>query len=399
MRVLFFAEAVTLAHLARPLALAAGLDPKRFEVAIAGSPSCRDWVTAAGFRYFGIDSIEPAAFVSALEHGRSLYELETLKRYVVDDLRVIEEYAPDVVIGDFRLSLSVSARLARVPYITLTNAYWSPYASMAFPMPVLPLTQRMPLGIASLLFRVSHRIFMGLQCGPVNALRRHHGLPSLGHDLRRVYTDADRVAYADAVGMFPMRDLPDSHGFIGPVSWSPPVKVPPWWEALPQHRPVVYVTVGSSGSARVLRLVLAALAGQDVTVISATAGAPESSFPMASNLYLAPYLPGDAATRLASVVVCNGGSMTSQQAMLLGRPVLGIPSNMDQFMNMAPLVAAGAARQLRADRVTETQVVEAIRALLADPAPRAAAARMGALLASTGPAADRLAGMIDSCLA
>jgi hypothetical protein len=32
--------------------------------------------------------------------------------------------------------------VAGVPYLTVTNAYWSPYARQRFPMPELPLSRR-----------------------------------------------------------------------------------------------------------------------------------------------------------------------------------------------------------------------------------------------------------------
>ena len=47
---------------------------------------------------------------------------------MADDLELIRRIEPDVVVGDFRLSLAVSAPMAGVPYIALANAYWSPFA-------------------------------------------------------------------------------------------------------------------------------------------------------------------------------------------------------------------------------------------------------------------------------
>lgn len=49
--------------------------------------------------------------------------MRTLRKYVEADLRVLDEIAPDLVVGDLRISLSVSARLAGIPYIAIANAY------------------------------------------------------------------------------------------------------------------------------------------------------------------------------------------------------------------------------------------------------------------------------------
>ena len=97
----------------------------------------------------------------------------------------------------------------------------------------------------------------------------------------------------------------------------------------------------------------------------------------------------------ARLVVCNGGSLTTQQALLAGVPVLGIASNMDQFMSMAPLVAAQAGRVVRADRVGAVAVREAALALLEEPSAAAAAARLGQALQGDGPPADVFDAAVD----
>jgi UDP:flavonoid glycosyltransferase YjiC (YdhE family) len=190
------------------------------------------------------------------------------------------------------------------------------------------------------------------------------------------------------------RELPAHHHFIGPVLWSPKLPLPPWWNDLPTDRPLVYANLGSSGGTAALVQVISALAGRDCTLLAATAGAsaPDGATAMARKwpgLRLAPYLPGDLASARADVVVCNGGSMTCQQALLLGRPVLGIPGNMDQFMNMSAVVAAGAGISLRADRLGLRVLQQALDELLGNPVRRQAAQALGQRLQGL-PAPQRL---------
>jgi UDP:flavonoid glycosyltransferase YjiC (YdhE family) len=324
-RVLFIAEAVTLAHVGRMLALAERLPP-HCEVTMAMDPSCHRFAAGTRWTIEPLPCIGSALFLRRLARGSAVYELGELRRYVTDDLALFERVRPDRVVGDFRLSLSVSARLARVPYATVTNAYWSPFAAdRELPMPVLPLSKALPLSIARPLFAALAPRVMRRHAQAINVLRGEHGLAALEPDLRVVYTEADKTLYADDVQMFPMRtDLPSSHVAIGPVLWSPPGPQPSWWSDLSADRPVVYVTLGSSGSAELLPVVLAGLARLPVTVL---ASAP-------ANARLADYLPGTAAAARARLVVCNGGSPTCQQAFAAGVPVLGIASNMDQFLNM-----------------------------------------------------------------
>lgn len=359
-RVLFFAEAVTLAHVARPAVLAGSLDLRLYEVVVACSPTHQHFFGDAPFRRAPLVSISSERFVDALASGRPLYDAETLRDYVKDDLATIERFKPDLVVGDFRLSLSVSCRLAQIPYGTVTNAYWSPYLlNRHYPLPVLPLTRLLPIPVARVVFDRVRPLAFALHCRALNQVRGEHGLDSLGNDLRRAYTDADHALYADPPGLFPLSPLPDHHVHLGPLLWSPPLELPAWWADVPTDRPALYLTLGSSGGAAALRQAVRAVSGMPVSVMVATAGA-EISIPPSGNIYTARYLPGLEAARRAQVVVCNGGSPTSHQALAAGVPVIGIASNMDQFLNMSAIAEAGAGTLLRADRLSDRDIRAAV---------------------------------------
>ena len=342
---------VTLAHLARPLAL--------LPVARAEGWSCVLACSSAAHRFLGektldwrpLKSLDAAKFAHRLSCGDPVYTQAELSAYVQSDLELINAVKPDLVVGDFRLSLSVSARLAGVRYAAITNTYWSPWAQdQAVVLPVLPWTAVVPLKLSQAVFQRLHTWFLAPHCRPLNAVRRAHGLPALPADLRAVYTDADDVLCADAPSLFPLRTNPGNHWSIGPVLWSPPVPLPQWWPQLPGELPLIYITMGSSGDPRTLVNVVRALARPQWSLVVATAGAklPELAQP---GVWTADYLPGDRVAARASLVVCNGGSPTSQQAIAAGVPVLGICGNMDQFLNMRGLSQAGLGVALRADRL------------------------------------------------
>ena len=374
-RVAIFAEAVTLAHVARPLALARGLDPERYDVTFVCDPRYADFLAAEPWRIHWIDSISGERFRDALAKGRPIYDAATLQRYVDDDLAVIDAVRPDVVVGDFRLSLSASARLAAIPYAAICSTYWSPYARQRVPIPDHPLVGMLGLATAQMLFDVFRPLAFAHHTRPLNRVRRSRGLPSLGLDLRHTYTDADWVLYADPPDLVATERLPVNHRYLGPVLWSPPVAPPAWWADLPDDRPVVYVTMGSSGSQHDLATALDALSGVDCTVIAATAGGGPVSV-RSSRQFVADFLPGEAASQRAQLVVCNGGAPTSQQALAAGRPVLGIARNLDQHLNMQCIERAGAGVRLRSDKATVDAVRRAVEHLLTTPAFAAAAGRL-----------------------
>ncbi len=379
-RILFVAEAVTLAHVARPLALAGRLDRSRFEVSFASAPQFGEPWRGSGLEYRPIRSVDPGQFLAALDAGRPLYDAETLGAYLDEDLAILREVRPDVVVGDCRFTLSVSARLAGVPYLAIVNAYWSPYADRAYPMPEFPLSRILGVRLATPIFRLARPMAFAMHTRPFNRLRTEHGLPGLGSDLGAAYSEADRTLYADVPELVPTAGLPATHHYLGPIEWSPRVELPAWWDEIPPDRPVVYATLGSSGRPGLLSNVLEALADLDVTVIAASAGkALEGRLP--ANARIAPYLPGREAAGRSSLVICNGGSPTTHQALGVGTPVLGLAANLDQHLNMVGVVGTGAGLLVRSEHARPPAIRSAAQRILADPSFRSAAAGLAAIFA------------------
>lgn len=364
-KVLFVAEAVTLAHMARPMVLAGSLNQERYDITLAADARYDFLFPETRMRRLPLDSISSSQFMQALAKGAPVYDDKTLKSYVDEDLRLIDQVRPDLIVGDFRLSLSVSARLMKVPYATVTNAYWSPYAEQAYPVPELPVVKLLGVGLGQRMFNLVRPLAFRLHARPLNNVRRYFGLPSLEADLRRVYTDADQTLYADIPGLVSTAPMPATHRFLGPVIWSPDCGLPAWWGDLDATCPVVYVTPGSSGNSAILPTIIEALATLPVQVIvAATRGIEGSILP--PNVHVADYLPGASAAAIASLVICNGGSPTAYQALTNGCPVIGIPSNLDQYLNMTSLEKHGLGLLLRSDRLSVGQLQAAVHQLLSD---------------------------------
>jgi UDP:flavonoid glycosyltransferase YjiC (YdhE family) len=364
-RVLFVAEAVSLAHVSRPYVLAnALLAANRFEVHFASAkryPIAFD----SRVREWPVSSITPADFRRALEHGRPIYSAATLLRYVDEDLALLDAVKPDLVVGDFRLSLAVSAPRHGVRYAAIANAHWSPYATvrrLSFPEHSFSPLFRGPVG--ALAFNAVQSLLLRHHATPLNRVRRQFGLPAL-RSVREVYTWGDITLYADVPELVPTMDLPASHRYIGPIVWSPEIAAPDWWSELGSAADCVYVTLGSSGQVRALPAILQALAQLPVTVLCATADRRgfERSSP---RVKWAEYLPGLQAARRSRFVVCNGGSATVYQALAMGRPVVGVASNLDQHLTMDAVVRVGAGIKVRAEQASAGAVREAAAALLSD---------------------------------
>ncbi len=366
-RILFLAEAVTLAHVVRPLVLAQALPSEEYEVHFAADPRY-DFVfqNSPIPRNHTLSSISCQQFLDALASGSRLYQRATLVAYIAEDRQLIERVQPDLVVGDFRVSLAVSAPLCGVPYATIANAHWSPYsARRGMPLPEHAIERIFGTRLGTFFFRLVQPAIFRYHAWPLNRLRRQHGLGTLG-DLRGTYTHADYTWYADIPSIAPTQDLPENHQYLGAIPWSPAAVLPRWWEELDAQEPVVYATLGTSGNTRVLPNLFEAVASLPLRMLFASAGRfPAEAVP--PNVLVADYLPGDLAAARARAVICNGGSAGVYQALGQGTPVLGVPSNMDQHLTMEAVAGYGAGILVRRRHADPVSLRHALSRLVEQP--------------------------------
>lgn len=364
-RILFAVENITLAQVVRLLALAKRLPPEEYEVHFACG-AFEPWLfRGTGFRHWPLWTLDGQKGLAALARGDRLYDKATLERYVDAELEVIDAVKPHLVVGDFRLSLAVSSRIAQVPCASLINAYWSPYAARdgGFPVPDHPIVRLVGVARAERYFpQAMPRVFEHF-AAPLNALRKRHGMPAAS--LLEQLCFGDYVLYPDVPELTPVANAPSSHLFLGAVPWAPDLPLAPELLAGDPSRPLVYVTLGSSGDRDALGAVLAGLSGLPIRGVLATAG---RAFPrdLPSNFRVTEYVPGDLLSRHARFVVTNGGSSTGYQALAAGVPVLGIPSNLDQYLAMQAMTRAGVGLMLRSGSLTSDEVRRAAITLCDD---------------------------------
>jgi UDP:flavonoid glycosyltransferase YjiC (YdhE family) len=381
-RVLFVPESVTLAHVARTIVLAKALDPARYDVHLACAPGYLPLFGPLPFTVHEIFSMPTARFLDALTRLGPIWDQNTLSAYVEEELALIRQIDPELVFGDLRISLAVSTRVAQKPLATIVNAYWSPFARSRFSIPDVTLTKALGVGLANAVYRVTRPLAFALHARPLNLVCRKYHVPPIGSDLRRVFTYGDYTLYPDVPELVPTFALPDNHRYLGPVLWSPEIELPDWWENLPPDRPVVYVTFGSSGPSHLLEITLQALAGLDVTTVAATADRVQLRN-VPRNAFVTEYLPGDQAARRARLVICNGGSPTTYQALAQGAPVLGLASNTDQLLNMDAVQRTGAGEQLRALTASSEGIRRAAKKLIGQTSYQETAAALARVFTRT----------------
>jgi UDP:flavonoid glycosyltransferase YjiC (YdhE family) len=293
------------------------------------------------------------------------------------------------------LSLGISAELCGIPHVALSNAHWSPNANLGIPVPEHPLVRLLGVFAMRQILRVALPLFFRVQMKAFNRLRKAYGLGLLrGRGAQEVFTRGTRTAYLDVPELYDIDRLSDSEVFIGPVNWIPEMPLPSWWEDLPEDRPVVFVTAGSSGDAEATQRIVEGLVSRGWAVMVATAGRFDGAS-LPEGVFAADFIPAPAAADRADVVVFNGGSGMLYHALAHGTPVLGIPVNADQHYSMEAIRRKGAGEAIRAGYADPINVGEAVETILADTSYTEAARRMGKHVQALDPAA-RLSALMDA---
>ena len=154
--------------------------------------------------------------------------------------------------------------------------------------------------------------------------------------------------------------------------------LPPWVRGLPD-RPVVYVGLGTIfNEPAIFRAFLAGLRGEAVTLI-VTVGRdqdPADYGPQPGNIHVERYIPLSLLLGHCHLVVTNGGSGTLTAALAHGLPLVVVPVSADQPENAARCGTLGLGRVVAPAALTPAGARQAVLAVLADPAYRAAAERI-----------------------
>jgi len=327
-----------LAHTTRALQVACELKKLGHEVRFATDGKYVPLIQNAGFPCEPHLTLDPEETLEICRQGRTnFYSPEFLARCVEEDCRLFERVRPNLILSDFRLSVSTSAEIAKIPHAEILNGLWTNY----FTAPLTPpegtiydkilgraIVSRFPgflvKWIKALTLRHDVRVH--------NQLRRHYGLP-LHRNLFDLW-EGDINLIADIPEFAPTRHLPSHFTYVGPLLWQPSLPMPSWIDKLDPARPTLYITAGSSGNAKVFEEIIATLADTEYQCLVTTAGLIDLSHSSAKNVFVTDFAPGEALIRKSDLVICQGGNGTVYQALRAGVPIIAYPTMHDQHFNM-----------------------------------------------------------------
>ncbi len=384
-----------LSHVSRPLEIAKALRKLGgYHILFAGEGAYMQLPKECGFEVRPALTLDPDHVMRCSRSGRAnWWDYSSLAAHVKADLDIFRQEKPDLVLGDFRLSLSTSCELAEIPLAVTLNAAWTDYYSAQEQAPEhLWVTRVLGRRLTThLLPWVKHAI-LRFDSRPFRKYRREHGLAPR-HNIWDVWR-GDLNLIVDTPNYGPTDNLPDSFQYIGPIVWQPNIAPPPWLERLDPDRPTIYFTMGSTGYSHFFELAIELFGDSEYQGVMTTAGMMQFD-KLPDNFFAVDYAPGAALMKKSDVVVCQGGNGTIYQALGHGVPIIGIPTMHDQEFNLDRVVALGAGIHLSDLSFQPEHLEQAVHDVLANNSYREGARRQQVVLKQfDGPRAGARA--IDS---
>jgi MGT family glycosyltransferase len=323
----------------------------------------------------GFDAAPIASVIEAIEHDdyRARTPPAKLKRgmatfgkrsaHEVADLRVaIDTERPDAILVDC-MTWGATA---------VAESWGGPWAHW-FPFPLAMTSRDVPpfgpglkpaVGIAG---RARDRLLRPMLTGTLkracfpalNATRTSVGVRPFD-TTDEMFAVAPLLLYMTAEPFeYPRSDWPASVRMVGPCCWEPPADPPGWLDDL--TRPLVLVTTSSEfqDDGWLVRVVLDALADQNVEVV-ATMPAAELTGAVPANARVERFIPHAPLLARAACAVTHGGAGATQKALASGVPVCVVPFGRDQLEVARRVEIAGAGTRLPAQKLNPQRLREQI---------------------------------------
>ena len=305
--------------------------------------------------------------IMALDQGRGVrhpFTTDMVRRRVAAELEAIRDFRADAVVIGSNLTMLLSARIAGVPiFYARPYAYSSTYFS------------KKPVGgelAAPGWLRAVARVF-SYKPASFARVAREHGLRLPRRTVDMLSADVNLICslFTQLRG----DSLVEPDVGVGPIYYRAPGELPQIVRE-PRERPLIYVGMGSSGSADILVQVLQQLSVAPVDVLVGGVQLSDTSM-LGSNIHFAGTVPAHLLAGHIDASMTHGGEGTVQTACLAGVPFAGIAMQAEQSWNIEECVRYGNALRFTKNDVRRGNVRDILDRLLSDEDLRARARQLG----------------------
>lgn len=300
------------------------------------------------------------------------FSAEELRTRVPEEIAFFEEAKPAAVLTGWCLSVTVSARAAKVPFV---NVLHSTSVTEYYEAGLQSWPDRNDFRFVRWLFgndeekmnRWVSKMILKLAgpAKPYSKVGAKYGLPKFRNFIELL--EGDHTLLADIPEWVGFSEVRRALHYVGPLPARIDKPIPESVASIPRDRPIVYFAMGSSGKPELVSEILQGFRGKPYRVIAPVKSLiEEMSIDVPENVVATGFLPAHLVNPMADISVIHGGQNTVMNACLSGTPIVGIGMHPEQQANLDACVRKGFALRLNKKRATASDVLAAIDRLLHD---------------------------------
>lgn len=319
------------------------------EVAFAGDGKFVKVATNEGYNTFHLPEIPFDKYRKYVDHANlGMHNYKSLKTFVESELLLYNKFKPDLIITQARLSVPVSAKIANIPLISVTVPFLTEYfdfpkwipetLNISFLKNVPILGNILANNIGSYLKSMAK-----VWIKPYNKLLSEYGIEKF-NSLYDLYLGSEATLFPEDETLFPLsREHPDKRFiFTGPLLNFNHLGPPEWYNNVKDlDGKFIYLSMGSSSLTLypILLEKLVRIYGNKpnyyvITNTTYTLSAKSKQDTLPSNFFITNLASAESLLALADITICHGGKGTVYHSIINAVPVLGIPQQAEQEMNL-----------------------------------------------------------------
>jgi MGT family glycosyltransferase len=280
---------------------------------------------------------------------------------------IIGRQQPDVIVEDNVLSFP-ALMTSGAPYVRIMSC--NPLEAKGPDIP--PVYSGLPSGDRSGwdAFRAEYDRTHREMWEDFNSFVTAHGAPPLPElDFIHESTHANLYVYPQEADYTDLRPLSETwHRLDSSVrTTDEPFEIPPVLAHRPDGSGLVYLSLGSLGSADVdlmRRLVDVLSPTRHRYIVSL--GAQHAEYHLADNMWGAEFLPQASLIPQVDLVITHGGNNTTTEAFHFGKPMVLLPLFWDQYDNAQRVDELGFGKRLSTYSFKDSELIEAVDGLISD---------------------------------
>lgn len=294
------------------------------------------------FPYQGFDAQQ--AIRQAKEFRFNWLHENQLESVFKQTVQAINEYHPDLILGDAHPILKMACAYTKTPYVSILNAYMSKHYAHVRRLPRIHpayrFSEKTPDTLFDFITKHAERFAFQRVHKAFRSLRKKYRLPDLHHFLEEY--EGDYTFIADLPSVFPLNSMPSHYRSIRPLFVEDTTCTYDFSLVQQIGRKKILISLGSTGNTDILKHLGSPLLSDYVFIVTGVSSAQTHT----ENVFYFPFVPNMSVLPLCDAMICHGGNGSIYQALFSGKYILAQTALFEQDYNMQAIERLGLGKRL-----------------------------------------------------